>query len=158
MEQEGMERTGLGVARPFCQTGFNGFQGVIKTPLALEPGSQAETRVDRIGLRRNGALEAAARTVGAAEAMILLAEQHEQGRVVGCELLGALKSLIGEGEIQIVGGGNAQLKPQLHHPGKTPRQLMIAGQSLALPAAQQLLFGFLSPSGIGSLEPQAPNL
>jgi hypothetical protein len=79
-------------------------------------------------VRFDRALETSAGAIRPAEAMKLLAQHDEQGRVFGGQLLHAIKSLPGQGKGQISGRDHAQLKPKIDDAGKSVRQVLIGGK------------------------------
>jgi hypothetical protein len=99
--------------------------------------------VNGIRIGGYGALETAARFFRTAQPMVLLPQQNEQRNILRREQFRPMECLVREGKIEIVGRGDAQLEPKLHHAGKTTRQIPIARQRLILPAAEQLLLSLL---------------
>src|SRR5207253_7171237 len=78
MQQERLNASRLQIARLFRQAPLNAVPCIVQAPFALEPGRQAQARVDGIGIGSDGALETAARFVRPPQALVLLSQQYHQ--------------------------------------------------------------------------------
>jgi hypothetical protein len=139
MEEKQSVVKGRAVSRVLAQAGLGLFRRLGQIAFPLQPSGPTKPRVSRGWVRFHSMLETSAGAVQTAEAMKLMAEHDQQGRVMAGQLFRSIKGLGGKSKVQISRRYHSQLEPKIDDGGKSLHQLLISGKGQSGTPCPQLL-------------------
>ena len=111
MQQQRLDTQHLRVLRIARHAGLHTVPRIVQPAFPFIPFRQAQLRVDGDGAAATACSKQARALSKPPQPVILLAEQHQQGNILGRQFGGALAGLVRQGEIQLFACGKPQFVP-----------------------------------------------